>query len=149
MFQKIKEIEDRFEQLGNELVRPEIIRDQNNYQKYTKEHSLLSPIIKTFRRYQSVQKEIESNLSLLDDPDPEIKKLAREEIDSLNSSLSKLEIDLKLLLIPQDPNDEPASILLERIKATREEAESKKKKKPRKLKRTAPKTSQTKKSKTP
>jgi peptide chain release factor 1 len=122
MFQKIKEIEDRYQQLENELVRPEIIRDQSSYQKYTKEHSLLSPIIKTFRRYQSVQKEIESSRSLLDDPDPEIKKLAREEIDSLKSSLSKLEMDLKLLLIPQDPNDEKNIILEIRAGTGGEEA---------------------------
>ncbi|MBL7175021.1 MAG: peptide chain release factor 1 [Desulfobacteraceae bacterium] len=122
MFQKIKEIEDRFKQLENEMVRPEIIRDQSTYQKYTKEHSLLSPIIKTFRRYQSVQKEIESNRSLLDDPDPEIKKLAREEIESLKSSLSKLEMDLKLLLLPQDPNDEKNIILEIRAGTGGEEA---------------------------
>jgi peptide chain release factor 1 len=122
MFQKIKEIEDRFKQLENEMVRPEIIRDQSNYKKYTKEHSLLSPIIKTFRRYESVQKEIESNRSLLDDPDPEIKKLAREEIESLKSSLSKLEMDLKLLLLPQDPNDEKNIILEIRAGTGGEEA---------------------------
>ena len=122
MFQKIKEIEDRFKQLENEMVRPEIIRDQINYKKYTKEHSLLSPIIKTFRRYESVQKEIESNRSLLDDPDPEMKKLAREEIESLKSSLSKLEMDLKLLLLPQDPNDEKNIILEIRAGTGGEEA---------------------------
>jgi len=122
MFQKIKEIEDRFKQLENEMVRPEIIRDQTNYKKYTKEHSLLSPIIKTFKRYQSVQKEIESNRSLLDDPDPEMKKLAREEIESLKSNLSKLEIDLKLLLLPQDPNDEKNIILEIRAGTGGEEA---------------------------
>jgi len=122
MFQKIKEIEDRFKQLENEMVRPEIIRDQTNYKKYTKEHSLLSPIIKTFKRYQSVQKEIESNRSLLDDPDPEMKKLAREEIESLKSNLSKLEIDIKLLLLPQDPNDEKNIILEIRAGTGGEEA---------------------------
>jgi peptide chain release factor 1 len=122
MFQKIKEIEDRFKQLESEMVRPEIIRDQSNYKKYTKEHSLLSPIIKTFRRYESVQKEIESNRSLLDDPDPEIKKLAREEIESLKSSLSKLEMDLKSLLLPQDPNDEKNIILEIRAGTGGEEA---------------------------
>jgi peptide chain release factor 1 len=122
MFQKIKEIEDRYKQLENELVRPEIIRDQSTYQKYTKEHSHLSPIIKTFRRYQSIQEEIESNRSLLDDPDPEIKKLAREEIELLKSSLSNLEMDLKLLLLPQDPNDEKNIILEIRAGTGGEEA---------------------------
>ena len=112
MFGKIREIEDRFEQLENDLARPEIIRDQKTYQKYLKEHSHLKPIITTFREYKAVQEEIESNRSLLDDPDHEIKKLAREEIDTLKTSLSELEDELKVLLLPKDSNDEK-NVLLE------------------------------------
>lgn len=122
MFEKIKEIEDRFDQLENELVRPEIIRDQKIYQKYVKEHSLLSPIITTFRKYRSVQEEIESNRSLLADPDAEMRKLARQEIDSLKSNLSQLEKDLKLLLLPKDPYDEKNVILEVRAGTGGEEA---------------------------
>ena len=112
MFGKIREIEDRFEQLENDLARPDIIRDQKTYQKYLKEHSHLKPIITTFRKYKSVQGEIESNRSLLEDPDHEIKKLAREEIDTLKAHLSELENELKLLLLPKDPNDDK-NVLLE------------------------------------
>ena len=122
MFAKIKEIEDRFDQLENELVRPEIIRDQKIYRKYLKEHSLLSPIITTFRKYRSVQEEIENNQSLLDDPDMEMRRLARQEIDSLKSNLSKLEKDLKLLLLPKDPYDEKNIILEIRAGTGGEEA---------------------------
>ena len=112
MFGKIREIEDRFEKLENDLARPEIIRDQKTYQKYLKEHSHLNPIITTFRKYKAVQEEIESNRSLLDDPDHEIKKLAREEIDTLKTRLSELENELKVLLLPKDPNDDK-NVLLE------------------------------------
>lgn len=112
MFGKIKEIEDRFEQLEGELSRPEIIRDQKVYQKYLKEHGQLTPIITTFRKYKSIEEEIGNNRPLLDDPDPEIKKLARDEIDSLKANLSELEKELKILLLPKDPNDEK-NILLE------------------------------------
>ena len=122
MFAKIKEIEDRFEQLENELSRPEVIRDQKTYQKYIKEHSNLSPIITTFRKYKSIQEEIDNNLSLLDDPDPEMKKLAREEIESLRETLSQQEKELKLLLIPRDPNDEKNIILEIRAGTGGEEA---------------------------
>ena len=100
MFAKIKEIEDRFEKVGRELVRPEVINDQNTYRKYIKEHSNLSPIINTYRKYASIQDEIEENQTLLDDPDPEMRKLAREEIDSMRGELSELEKELKLLLLP-------------------------------------------------
>jgi len=122
MFAKIKEIEDHFDQLENELVRPEIIRDQKIYQKYLKEHSRLSPIITTFRKYRSIQEEIENNQSLLDDPDVEMRRLARQEIDSLKSNLSQLEKDLKLLLLPKDPYDEKNIILEIRAGTGGEEA---------------------------
>lgn len=111
MFDKIKEIEDRFKQLENELSRPDIFKDQNKYQKYTKEHSQLSPIINAFREYNSIREEIENNTSLLDDPDHEIKRLAREEIELLNSQIEDIEKELKILLLPKDPNDEKNIIL--------------------------------------
>lgn len=112
MFAKIKEIENRYDQLQNELSRPEIIQDQDIYRKYSKEHSHLSPIIDTYHKYISFQEEIENNRTLLNDSDQEIRKLAREEIEILESNLSKLEKDLKILLLPKDPNDEK-NILLE------------------------------------
>ena len=112
MFEKVKEIENRYDELETHLGRPDVIRDQKRYQKYAKEHSLLSPIITTFRKYQSIQDEIEGNRSLLDDPDPDMKKLAKEEIETLRSDLIPLEKELKVLLLPKDPNDEK-NILLE------------------------------------
>ncbi|MDY7035007.1 MAG: peptide chain release factor 1 [Thermodesulfobacteriota bacterium] len=112
MFSKIKEIEERFDQLEDKLARPEIIRNQKTYQKHLKEHGHLFPIINVFRKYTSIQEEIENNRSLLDDHDPEIRKLAREEIELLKSRLYQLEQDLKRLILPMDPNDEK-NILLE------------------------------------
>ena len=112
MFGKIKEIEDRYGELEGQLSNPDVIRDQEVYRKYAKEHSMLTPIITTYRKYGSVQDEIENNRSLLDDPDPEMRKLAKEEIESLISNLEKLKKDLKALLLPKDPNDEK-NILLE------------------------------------
>jgi len=112
VFAKIKEIEQRYNELEKNLSLPKIIGNQNVYRKYIKEHSALTPIITTFREYQSLQDEIDSSSSLLHDPDPEMKKLAREEIDSLESSLPELEERLKRLLLPKDPNDDK-NILLE------------------------------------
>jgi len=112
MFAKIKEIEERYDAFERDMARPEIIQDHKVYRKVAKEHSLLTPIITTFRKFQSIQDEIESNKTLLDDPDLEIRKLAKEEIDTLTSELTQLEDELKILLIPKDPNDEK-NILLE------------------------------------
>ena len=122
MFGKIKEIEDRYYQLERELARPEIIRDQKVYQKYLKEHGNLSPIVNTFREYNRIQEEIENNRALLDDPDMEMRDLAREEIESLKAGLSQLEEELKVLLIPKDPNDEKNIILEIRAGTGGEEA---------------------------
>ena len=122
MFDKIKEIEDRFEQLENELSRPEIFKDQNLYKKFSKEHSDLSPIVDTYRRYISLKEEIKSNKLLMDDPDQEIRKLAREEAEVLESEVSLLGNELKLLLLPKDPNDEKNIILEIRAGTGGEEA---------------------------
>ncbi len=122
VFAKIKEIEDRLEEIEKELARPEIIQDQKVYQKYSKEYGRLFPIINTYREYNSVQEEIDKSRSLLDDPDPEMRELAREEIDALKSKISKLENDLKLLLLPKDPNDEKNIILEIRAGTGGEEA---------------------------
>jgi len=122
MFEKIKEIEDRYEQLEKELARPEIIRDQKTYQRYSKEHSHLNPIIDSFRKYTAIQEEIQKNRSLLDDPDQEIRKLAREDIETSKSELLKIEQHIRLLLLPNDPNDEKNIILEIRAGTGGEEA---------------------------
>ncbi len=111
MFAKIKEIEERFDKIERDLSRPEIIQDQKTYQKYTKEHSQLSPIINTFRKHSTVKNEMDENKSLLNDSDQEIRKLAIEEIDQLKEELLKLEKELQILLLPKDPNDEKNIIL--------------------------------------
>jgi len=112
MFATVKEIEERYNELEADLGDPEVVRNQKTYQTYAKEHSMLTPIITAFRKHQSLQDEILDNQSLLDDSDPEIRQLAKEELNSLSSSLSNIEQHLKILLIPKDPNDEK-NILLE------------------------------------
>ncbi len=112
MFAKVKEIEERYIELEADLGDPEVVRNQKVYQTYAKEHSMLTPIITAFRKHQSLQDEILDNQSLLDDSDPEIRQLAKEELDNLSLSLSNIEQDLKILLIPKDPNDDK-NILLE------------------------------------
>ncbi|HUU81007.1 MAG TPA: peptide chain release factor 1, partial [Acidobacteriota bacterium] len=99
-----------------------ILNHQDVYRQYLKEHSTLTPIIATFRKYQSVQNEIEGNRSLLDDPDPEMRKLAKEEIEALRLDLMNLEKGLKALLLPKDPNDEKNTLLEIRAGTGGEEA---------------------------
>ena len=122
MFAKTKEIEDRFQQLELELSRPEVIKNQSKYQKYLKEHGSLAPIVSTYRKYEEIGDEIENNRSLLEDTDPDIRKLAREEIESLRGERSRLEEKLKILLLPKDPLDEKNIILEIRAGTGGEEA---------------------------
>jgi peptide chain release factor 1 len=112
MFAKLKELEQRYDEFENEMANPKIIQDQKAYQRVVREHSLLAPIIAAFRKYQAIQDEIEGNKTLLGDSDPEIRKLARDGIDTLSLSLKLLEDELKLLLLPKDSNDQK-NILLE------------------------------------
>ena len=85
MFGKLKEIEDRFDYLESEMVRPDVIQDQRTYQKYLKEHSHLSPIVESYRRYQSTGEEIENNRPLLEDPDPDNRWAMPELIHEFSS----------------------------------------------------------------
>jgi peptide chain release factor 1 len=112
MYARIREIEERYSELESELGRPNTVQDLRKYQKLMREHKSLSPIVAAYREYRSLQNEIENSRSLLDDPDQEMKKLAREEIEALRPRLSELEDRLKVLLLPKDPNDDK-NILLE------------------------------------
>ncbi len=119
---KIKEIENRYNELEVQLTQPEVINNPKAYQKIAKEHGYLAPIVNTFKKYRSIKEEIEENKSLLKDPDPDIRKLAAEEIEKLDFELEKIEKELKILLLPKDPNDEKNIILEIRAGTGGEEA---------------------------
>jgi len=122
MFSQIEEVEKRLNTLEYELSRPEIIQQQNLYQKYLKEHVSLLPIVDTFRKYKATQEKIEDTQSLLNDSDREIRELAQKEIDSLKDTLAKLEHEIGVLLHPKDPRDEKNCILEIRAGTGGEEA---------------------------
>ena len=111
MFGRIEEIENRYRDLEKRLGDPEVLKDQKAYQKYAKEHSQLTPIVTLFRQNESARDEIEENRTLLNDDDPEMRKLARDEIETLRLSMTKWEDQLRILLLPKDPNDEKNTLL--------------------------------------
>jgi peptide chain release factor 1 len=122
MFSHIEEVERRLNTLEHELSRPEVIQQQSLYQKYLKEHVSLLPIVDTFRKYKLIKEKIKDTQSLLNDPDTEIRELARIEIHSLKDRLVKLEHEADLLLLPKDPKDEKNCILEIRAGTGGEEA---------------------------
>jgi peptide chain release factor 1 len=112
MFEKLRGVEERFVKLESLLSDPAVVQDRAAYQKYAREHSEINEIVNTFREYQKVAAELDDSLELLKDGDPEIKSLAREEIERLNDQKALLETTLQTLLIPKDPMDDK-NVLLE------------------------------------
>jgi peptide chain release factor 1 len=112
MFEKLKGVEDRFCRLETLLSDPEVLQDRTAYQKYAREHADLAEIVNVFRSYKQTDQEMDDSLELLKDSDPEIKSLAKEEIDRLSERKEQFEAQLKQLLIPKDPLD-GKNVLLE------------------------------------
>ncbi len=113
ILQRLQALAKHYEELEALLGDPEVIKAQEVYQKYRKEHAELAPLIQTFRRYQHLQRELADNQALLkEETDEELKAYAREEIQTLKDQAASLEEELRLLLLPKDPNDEK-NVLLE------------------------------------
>ena len=106
MFEKLKGVEERFLEIEKHLSDPEIVKDRQAYQKLIREHAELNKIVSAFNEYQKILQGIEDSTELLQDSDPEIKNLAREELNDLNQNKDRLEDDLRKLLLPKDPNDD-------------------------------------------
>lgn len=122
MFDKLIGIENRYQELETLLSDPKTLQDREVYQAYAREHAELSKIVSVFREYQQVGVEIDDSLELLKDDDPEINKLARDEIDRLNTSKEELEATLKKLMVPKDPLDSKNVIIEIRAGTGGEEA---------------------------
>jgi peptide chain release factor 1 len=112
MFAKLEEVEERYKELERLLSDPKVVSDNNEFKKITKEHSDKYDIVDNYRKYKDVIKQIEDNKELLDDPDEEIKSMAKEELSELAEKKTDIEEKLKVLLLPKDPNDEK-NVMLE------------------------------------
>src|SRR3989475_6421471 len=112
MFERLDQIEARYEELNQALASPEIVTDSAKYQKTAKAHSEIAAIVEKYREYKDLRKGIaESQAMLADEKDPEMRAYAQEELDQLEARVGKVEESLKVLLIPKDPNDEKNVIL--------------------------------------
>ena len=112
MFERLDQIETRYEELTSALASPEIIADSAKYQKTAKAHSEIAPIVEKYREYKDLKKGIaESKAVLAEEKDPEMRAYAQEELDKLDARVVAVEEELKVLLLPKDPNDEKNVIL--------------------------------------
>jgi peptide chain release factor 1 len=122
MFDKLRGVEERFLVIETKLSDLEVVRDREIYQKYVREHAELNKIVSVYRKYKQTLQHIEESQELLRDGDPEIKDLARDEVEALNQKKEELEIELRAALLPKDPSDEKNVIVEIRAGTGGEEA---------------------------
>ena len=111
MFDKLQSEEARYEDLTARLGTTEVQSDANEYRKHAKALAELEPLVERFRDYKSVAQELAQAEELVAGGDPDMRELAREEVKSLAAQRDALIADLKILLIPKDPNDEKDVVL--------------------------------------
>ena len=109
MMDKIEELERRYQELEALLSDPAVISNQPEFRKFSREHSDLSELVAAYRRYRKVLGDISDNRELLADPD--MKEMAEDELKSLEDEKERLDADIRLLLLPKDPNDDKSVIL--------------------------------------
>jgi len=106
MFDRLAELEVKFEELSQAISDPEVIADQNKWRTLMKEHSDLSPIIESYRNYKETIQNIEDAKEMIEESDEELRQLAKEELKENQDKLEQVTQTLKLQLIPKDPNDD-------------------------------------------
>ena len=111
MFDRLQQMEARYEELGSQLADPEIVNDQQKYQKTAKQHRDLQEVVDKFRQYKQIKNGADDARGMLNESDPEIRAMATEELAQLEARLPAIEEDLKVMLLPKDPNDEKNVIL--------------------------------------
>ena len=105
MLNKLEEVADRFREVEGLLSDPSVMNDQARYRALTKEHAALVDVVNGFERYCRVREEIAGSQELLKDPDLDVREMANAEVAELETEKAELEAQLKVMLLPKDPND--------------------------------------------
>ncbi|MCC6445090.1 MAG: peptide chain release factor 1 [Armatimonadetes bacterium] len=123
MINKLAEVEKRFDELTEKLADPDLLNDYSEYQQVAKSRSDLEPMVAVYRDYKRILEQLDDTAALLrEESDPEMRELASLEMDDLKARQEKLEHDLRVLLLPKDPNDDKNVILEIRAGTGGEEA---------------------------
>jgi peptide chain release factor 1 len=107
MLDKLNSVEANYEELTALLATPSVQSDSNEYRKHAKALAEIEPLVEKAREYKSVLKEIEQAEELVKTGDTDMRELAEEELDGLKERRDALVADIKILLVPKDPNDAP------------------------------------------
>ena len=105
ILQKLEQLRDRYEEIGYLLSSPEIISNQDKFRALSKEYSELEDVAVAYTSYEQAQQDLEEAKALASDPDPEMRAMGEEEVESSRERLEALEADIEILLLPKDPDD--------------------------------------------
>ena len=123
MFDKLEDLLIRFEEILGELHEPTVANNQERFRKLMKEQSDLTPIVEAYREYKKCKETIEESLMMLDEEsDEEMREMLKEELSDSKKRVEELEQELKILLLPKDPNDDKNVIVEIRAGAGGDEA---------------------------
>ncbi|HXO39033.1 MAG TPA: peptide chain release factor 1 [Candidatus Acidoferrum sp.] len=112
MFERLNQIEAKYDELTKALSSPEIMNDSSRYQKTAKAHSEVAEIVEKYREYKDLTRGIEESKAMVaEETDAELRTYAQEELTRLDERLAQVENDLKVLLVPKDPNDDKNVVL--------------------------------------
>ena len=123
MFDKLEDLVVRLEEILSELQEPDVANDQERFRRLMKEQNDLTPIVEAYNEYKSCKQAIEDSLQMLEEEsDEEMRELAKEELNTSKARVEELEHELKVLLLPKDPNDEKNVVVEIRAGAGGDEA---------------------------
>ncbi len=111
MFERLKEVERRYEELERLVIDPTVIANRREFAKLSRERSQLEEIVSCYRERQRVEQDLAEHKALLEDPDKDLRELARAELPAVEERLAALDAQLKQLLLPRDPNDERNTVV--------------------------------------
>ena len=106
MFDRLDQIEERYEDLGRQLGDPSLLSDQKKFQTVAKQHRDLEPTVEKFREYRKLRDGVAEAKAMLGESDADMRAMAEEELSTLEPKLTTVEEELKVLLLPKDPNDD-------------------------------------------
>ncbi len=112
MFDRLEEVQARFDEINALLVTPEVSSDHRKMTELAKEQSKLEPVVQAYATWKKVQSDLDEAQEMLEEP--EMREMAKEEIELLESQMEELEEELKLLLLPKDPYEGRNVILASR-----------------------------------
>lgn len=108
---KLGELEARYDQLSHDMADPAVMADQDRYQKAAKAAAEIAEVVDKYRQWKGLRSELEGTRSMLEESDPEMVALAEQEIAGLQERAARLESEIKILMIPKDPDDEKGVVL--------------------------------------